>query len=87
MMPPGPLADDWLYWDPGAVGSYPHSREGPFPNGSPDDSDGEPEQLDLFEDEATYLPVTSRTMPSSLATSFITSSPRRCSITPASARS
>ena len=44
MMPPGPLADDWLYWDPGAVGSYPHSRDG----GS-DDPDTEPEQLDLFE--------------------------------------
>jgi hypothetical protein len=44
MMPPGPLADDWLYWDPEAVTSYPHSRDG-----DGEDSDREPEQLDLFE--------------------------------------
>ena len=41
MMPPGPLADDWLYWDPESVASYPHSRES---------DDSEPEQLDLFEE-------------------------------------
>lgn len=54
MMPPGPLADDWLYWDPESVASYPHSREGHFLDGHfrdgiGDDPDTEPEQLDLFE--------------------------------------
>ena len=51
MMPPGPLADDWLYWDPESVASYPHSREGHFLDGIGDDPDTEPEpeQLDLFE--------------------------------------
>ena len=44
MMPPAPLADDWLYWDPESVATYPHSVEG-----SVDDADIEPEQLDLFE--------------------------------------
>ena len=44
MTPPAPLTDDWLYWDPEAVASYPHSRER-----DPGDRDTEPEQLDLFE--------------------------------------
>ena len=43
MMPPAPLADDWLYWDPESVASYPHSRE---------NDDSEPEQLDLFEEHS-----------------------------------
>lgn len=81
MMPRAPLADDWLYWDPAAIASYPHSRDS---NGG--DPDADPEQLDLFE-AGDYFPVTSRTIVSSLPTSRITSSPRRCSITPASLRS
>ena len=42
MMPRGPLADDWLYWDPVAIPSYPHSRDY-------DERVAAPEQLDLFE--------------------------------------
>ncbi|MDX1434094.1 MAG: hypothetical protein R3286_16750 [Gammaproteobacteria bacterium] len=29
MTPPGPLGDDWLYWDPLALESYPHSIDTP----------------------------------------------------------
>lgn len=47
MIPPAPLTDDWLYWDPVAVASYPHSTE-----------DAEPQQLDLFHarDRSTQSP-------------------------------
>lgn len=41
MTPPAPLTDDWLYWDPESVQTYPHSQRlwtGPR----------EPEQLELF---------------------------------------
>ena len=52
MMPCGPLADDWLFWDPETIFAYPHSREpGATPSGTrelPNDS-GEPLQLELFE--------------------------------------
>jgi hypothetical protein len=41
MMPRGPLADDWLYWDPLAMHTYPHSC-------SPRAIAREPEQLELF---------------------------------------
>jgi hypothetical protein len=50
-MPRGPLADDWLYWDPETIFAYPHSREpGPLP---PDGEEApreypEPRQLELF---------------------------------------
>lgn len=44
MIPPAPLADDWLYWDPVAVTSYPHSME-----------DAEPEQLDLFDARGRWI--------------------------------
>ncbi len=27
MTPCGPLADDWLFWDPETIFAYPHSRE------------------------------------------------------------
>ena len=43
MTPPPMLADDWLYWDPCAIDSYPHSPEAP---------DEPPEQLELFEPAA-----------------------------------
>jgi hypothetical protein len=48
MMPCGPLADDWLFWDPETIFAYPHSCEC-----DPDSEDvrmhaDEPEQLDLF---------------------------------------
>lgn len=45
MIPPAPLADDWLYWDPYAIAAYPHSvdpRDGP-------DAERDPEQLELFD--------------------------------------
>lgn len=42
MTPPVPLGDDWLYWDPQAVASYPHSSE-PVPAPRP------PEQLELWD--------------------------------------
>ncbi len=51
-MPCGPLADDWLFWDPETIFAYPHSREldARIPH-----ADGgwakrrDPEQLELFE--------------------------------------
>ena len=54
MMPCGPLADDWLFWDAETIFTYPHSDEPPealpglqeIPAAA-----GEPRQLDLF---ATY---------------------------------
>ena len=50
-MPRGPLADDWLYWDPEAMFAYPHSREpdarAPGEGQGPAESP-EPVQLDLF---------------------------------------
>lgn len=52
MMPPGPLADDWLYWDPEAVASYPHSRDHDL-----GDLDVEPEQLDLFGEHSDAGPM------------------------------
>jgi len=46
-MPRGPLAEDWLFWDPETIFAYPHSCER---DAESDDADGrEPEQLDLFE--------------------------------------
>jgi hypothetical protein len=42
MMPPAPLTDDWLYWDPETILGYPHSHQ---PRAEP----REPEQLDLFD--------------------------------------
>ncbi len=42
MTPPAPLTDDWLYWDPAEVASFPHSRE-PLVWTPP------PVQLDLFQ--------------------------------------
>jgi hypothetical protein len=41
MMSPVPLADDWLYWDPLAMHTYPHSR-------APRALARKPEQLELF---------------------------------------
>ena len=48
MTPCGPLADDWLFWDPETIFAYPHSCEC-----DPDSEEvrmhaDEPEQLDLF---------------------------------------
>jgi hypothetical protein len=46
-MPRGPLAEDWLFWDPETIFAYPHSCER---DAQSDDAGGrEPEQLDLFE--------------------------------------
>ena len=50
-MPRGPLADDWLYWDPEAIFAYPHSREPDARAPGEDEAPGEgpePLQLDLF---------------------------------------
>jgi len=54
MMPRGPLADDWLFWDPETIFTYPHSdesRDAPSEFQDVATDTGEPRQLDLF---ATY---------------------------------
>lgn len=43
----GPLAEDWLFWDPETIFAYPHSRE--WDPELDDAGPREPEQLDLFE--------------------------------------
>ncbi|MDX2316158.1 MAG: hypothetical protein QNL90_18990 [Gammaproteobacteria bacterium] len=54
MMPCGPLADDWLFWDPETISTYPHSdapREAPPELQEVPIDAREPRQLNLF---ATY---------------------------------
>ena len=50
-MPRGPLADDWLFWDPETIFAYPHSRE-PTPLAEAPRERGsdcpEPLQMELF---------------------------------------
>jgi len=51
MMPCGPLADDWFFWDPETIFAYPHSRQlaAALPGSLELPSDaGEPVQLELF---------------------------------------
>ena len=50
MMPRGPLADDWLYWDPLAIHTYPHS---PIHRGV----SRAPEQLELFASRNAEAPA------------------------------
>lgn len=47
MMPCGPLADDWLFWDPETICAYPHSDDPE--TREPACKEREPEQLELFE--------------------------------------
>lgn len=50
-MPCGPLADDWLFWDPETIFAYPHSRESAIAVSSPREPAAdcsEPLQLELF---------------------------------------
>jgi len=44
MIPPAALADDWLFWDPHAIETYPHSIDAAG-EGAHEDA----EQLELFE--------------------------------------
>ncbi len=52
MMPCGPLAEDWLFWDAETIFAYPHSREPsatlPGTQEAPIES-REPLQLELFQ--------------------------------------
>lgn len=50
-MPCGPLADDWLFWDPETIFAYPHSCEPGAATAGRGEAAGEalePTQLDLF---------------------------------------
>ena len=51
MMPCGPLADDWLFWDAETIFAYPHSDEPRDASPGPPEAAAEPfepRQLDLF---------------------------------------
>ena len=51
MMPCGPLADDWLFWDAETIFAYPHSNEPREASPGLQDAAAElfePRQLDLF---------------------------------------
>jgi len=51
MMPCGPLADDWLFWDAETMFTYPHSDEPGEASSERQEvpaNTREPRQLDLF---------------------------------------
>jgi len=55
-MPCGPLSDDWLFWDPATLHTYPHSCEADAEYGRIDEKraeTGRPEQLELFAEATT----------------------------------
>ena len=47
-MPCGPLAEDWLFWDPETICAYPHSDDAASEEPLAEWRE-EPEQLELFE--------------------------------------
>jgi hypothetical protein len=50
-MPCGPLADDWLFWDPETIADYPHSCSPRYEQCPLDEELSrirDPQQLELF---------------------------------------